>query len=395
MKNIGQNKLKVNRLANRQSDSRRNEPNSFRFSAKYDSNRSYIAHLKGPELGPEKDTKGRSRAGGGFGHEVAGFGWEAGSFELDCAVGDFEFALEAVVYLRQNFFALFQVHVGDANVAGKGLEIGAESPDVDVVNFLDAFDAQNRAGYFFELHAAGQTFEQDVGALAQDAVAGPQDHRADGEADGGIDPVRARPVNRQRPGKNGHAGKSVACGVDDDRAQVQIVAALRQRQSDPAIHNQGEQRDPQHHSHVHRDRISQARIGFVEDVEGDDSEEQRIHERRQNSRAMIAVGFFARGRTLRQAHREPGNYERGNVGEVVDRIAHQGNRMAQVAADQFGKNKAQSRDDGNGQQRGELAGDNMAVGGVAVTMIVTVAGMPVSVRVHDPNSTPLEAAAQP
>ena len=43
-----QNKLKVNRLANRQSDFIRITPNPFRFSAKYDSNRSYIVCSEAP-----------------------------------------------------------------------------------------------------------------------------------------------------------------------------------------------------------------------------------------------------------------------------------------------------------------------------------------------------------
>ena len=43
-----QNKLKVNRLANRQSDFIRITPNPFRFSTKYDSNRLYIAHSQAP-----------------------------------------------------------------------------------------------------------------------------------------------------------------------------------------------------------------------------------------------------------------------------------------------------------------------------------------------------------
>lgn len=76
---------------------------------------------------------------GGFGHVKSGLG-EAGAFELDGGVRDVEFAGEHVANLSENFFAFFHVHVGDAEMAGEGVEICAERPDVNVVDFLDAFD---------------------------------------------------------------------------------------------------------------------------------------------------------------------------------------------------------------------------------------------------------------
>jgi hypothetical protein len=63
MENLSQNKLKVNRLANRQSDSIRIASNSFRFSAKYVSNRLYIVRFKVPDLPSEKNTKQHPRPG--------------------------------------------------------------------------------------------------------------------------------------------------------------------------------------------------------------------------------------------------------------------------------------------------------------------------------------------
>lgn len=77
-----------------------------------------------------------------FGHVQAGVGRQPGAFKLNCGVADLKFLGENFAYLRQKFFTLFQVHVRDAYMAGKRVEVGAERPDVDVVNFLDAFDSQ-------------------------------------------------------------------------------------------------------------------------------------------------------------------------------------------------------------------------------------------------------------
>ena len=94
-------------------------------------------------------------------------GGEAGAFELDRGVIDSKFAGKNFAHLRQNFFALFHVHVGDAYMARQRVEVGAKRPDVDVVNFLDAFDAKQRACDCFEFDVPWQAFEQDVGAFAQ------------------------------------------------------------------------------------------------------------------------------------------------------------------------------------------------------------------------------------
>ncbi len=78
----------------------------------------------------------------GFGHVQAGVRGKAGTFELDGGVADLKFAGEHIADLRQNLFAFFHVHIGNAYVAGERIEVGAERPDVNIVNFLDAFHAQ-------------------------------------------------------------------------------------------------------------------------------------------------------------------------------------------------------------------------------------------------------------
>src|SRR5260221_266101 len=57
-----------------------------------------------------------------------------------------------------------------------------------VVNFLHAFDGEHRARHFFNMHFARTPFQQNVGGLAQNSDAGPENEKADGEpgnAEGG------------------------------------------------------------------------------------------------------------------------------------------------------------------------------------------------------------------
>lgn len=77
---------------------------------------------------------------GGFGHVEAGFGGEAGAFELNSGVRDFKIARKNLLNVAQDFFGFFHVHIGNAGVTGERVEIRAERPDMNVVNFLHAFD---------------------------------------------------------------------------------------------------------------------------------------------------------------------------------------------------------------------------------------------------------------
>ena len=58
------------------------------------------------------------------------------------------------------------MHVRNANVTGERAEIRAYRPYVDVMNFLNAVDAEDRARHGLELNALGQAFEQNVSGLA-------------------------------------------------------------------------------------------------------------------------------------------------------------------------------------------------------------------------------------
>jgi hypothetical protein len=63
MGKISQNKLKVNRLANRRSESIRIALNPFRFSAEYDSNRLYIGCFEEPETRAQKKCGAAATSG--------------------------------------------------------------------------------------------------------------------------------------------------------------------------------------------------------------------------------------------------------------------------------------------------------------------------------------------
>jgi len=58
---------------------------------------------------------------------------------------------------------------------------------------------------------------------------------------------------------------------------------------------------------------------------------------------VIPIGFFRGRRAFGPAHRQPGNDQRWNVGEVMNGIADERDRVACVAGDQFGCDQDERR----------------------------------------------------
>ena len=70
-------------------------------------------------------------------------------------------------------FAFVEMHVWNAGMEAEGVVIAAERPDVNVVDFLNAFDGEDGAGDFFDPELTGTAFEKDVRGFAEDADTGP------------------------------------------------------------------------------------------------------------------------------------------------------------------------------------------------------------------------------
>src|SRR5713101_8257930 len=138
------------------------------------------------------------------------------------------------------------MHVWDARVETEGIVTAAEGPEVNVMDFLHAFDGEDGASDFFQAEFTRTTFEKDVRGFAQDADAGPQHEQSDGEAEERINPSRAGDVNDDRAGDDGDVRKGVTEVVNQDAAQIEIAAAADERESDAAVYGEGGDGGPDH-----------------------------------------------------------------------------------------------------------------------------------------------------
>jgi hypothetical protein len=151
---------------------------------------------------------------------------------------DVKVGVEAFQYALQDFFALVHMHVRDADVAGKGLEAGANRPNVDVVDFLNALDAQDRTRHGFQTNAFRQPLQQNVPGFAEKAIRGPEYEGGDGHADGRIKPLCTRRSNGNGPCKDAEIRNRIAEIMKEQTSEVKIAPAADQCESDCTVNGQ-------------------------------------------------------------------------------------------------------------------------------------------------------------
>ena len=74
-------------------------------------------------------------------------GLAAGDFELDGGVGDLEAVAQGAVDAVEDGAALGHGHLGDGDVAGEGVRVGAETPDMQVMDVLNTVDGLQGKAY--------------------------------------------------------------------------------------------------------------------------------------------------------------------------------------------------------------------------------------------------------
>ena len=141
------------------------------------------------------------------------------------------------------------------------------------------------------------------------------------------------------PSQNSDVRNGVAEVVNQQAAEIQIAPAADQGERNPAIDRQRQQRDADHPAFVDGDGMKEAFERLIEKAQRHQDQQNGVGERGQNSGALIAIGALMIRGTRGPVQGDPGNQQRGNVGEIMERVADQGDGMAHVAAQQFGDNQ--------------------------------------------------------
>ena len=157
--------------------------------------------------------------------------------------------------------------------------------------------------------------------------AAPDDDEGDEHREQRID---RRPIGEEDHGagdQRRHRAEQIAEHVNGRAPDIEVLAvgAVQQREGGD-IHEQAEDRHHHHDAAGDRLRRRQPLIGLVNDPRGDDEEREAVDEGDQHLEAVEAVGAYPVRRTPRQTEAEPGERQRGEVGEHVACVGEEGER---------------------------------------------------------------------
>lgn len=93
--------------------------------------------------------------------------------KLNGGVQDVELSPQALFHLAKDSLARRRRNVFDADVAGEGMDLRPNTPDMQIVNVTDARDLCDFARNLVHLHPARHAFEENVKRLADNAEGGP------------------------------------------------------------------------------------------------------------------------------------------------------------------------------------------------------------------------------
>ena len=137
-----------------------------------------------------------------------------------------------------------------------------------------------------------------------------------------------------------HRAEQVAEHMDEGAAHVEILAvgALQQEERGD-IHQQAEHGDDHHDAARHLRGGHQPLDRLVDDPRGDGEQREPVGEGDQHLEAVEAVGAPPVRRTPRQPEAEPGQRERGEVGEHVAGVGEKRERAGGDAAGHLGEHE--------------------------------------------------------
>src|SRR6185312_10363431 len=250
-----------------------------------------------------------------------------GDFELDGGVIDAEVVAQLMIDALQQSFAFTEVHLDNLHVAGEGMGLRAEAPDMKVVNIDDAGNLFHGSANVREVEIAGRAFEEDVQGLADDADGTPEDHRGDDEREQRIDPLQAGEQNAKAAEDDGGGGERVAKHVQEDAADVDVAGKLPEQGGDGAVHQHTGSGDVHHQTRLDDDRVGETMDGGDGDPAGEDDESQCVDEGGQHTGALIAERFVGGGGAGLQVDGDKAEAEGEEVGEVVAGFGEQRKRV--------------------------------------------------------------------
>jgi len=202
-----------------------------------------------------------------------------GALGLEGGVGDVvaleEEFLDLPEHLRLPLFVVgFHVHVGR-----QGKDVGADGPDVQVVDGVHPFHLRHGDGNRPGAHPPGNSLHQDVGRLPDHPPRAPEDDAANPDGDEGVQKVPVGVVHDDAADDDPHRRGRVADHVEKGAVDVQVVVgvAVEGRGGDE-VHDEAHRGDGQHRETLDLHRVAQPLPCLVEDADGHEKDRGAVDE---------------------------------------------------------------------------------------------------------------------
>jgi hypothetical protein len=164
--------------------------------------------------------------------------------------------------------------------------------------------------------------------------------------------VRAGQPDSDGAANDGDIRQGIAKIVNEDTAEIEVVAPAHQREGDAAVHSERGNRSPNHPAFDDAHRRAKALDGFISEPERKDDQDDGVGEGSESSGTVVAVSFLAVRGALRPVHGQPGNAESGHVGKIVDGIVQERDGAAEETANDLRGNEQQGGQHGPAEHRG-------------------------------------------
>jgi len=161
-----------------------------------------------------------------------------------------------------------------------------------------------------------------------------EDERGDGEGKGGVDPGSAGEQDGEATDDDRSSRQGVPEHVDEDAADVDIVAHAPEHGRDQAVHEDAGGGDKHHDAGLYRGRLRKAMNRLDGDPTRNEDQRERVEECRENAGTLVAEGFFVGGGTGLEPDGDEGEHDGERVGGVMSGFRDQGEGVGSQAGKQ-------------------------------------------------------------
>src|SRR5690606_17667313 len=232
----------------------------------------------------------------------------------------------------------------DKHMSRQRVMIGRDSPQMQLMDVLDALDLANGGADFIQIELGRDRFHENEIRFAPYFRPAGKNNAANDKADQGIEPKQAAEINDQPGDDDADRADQVADKMPQRALHVQVFLFLHasfqhNRQRD--IDDESDGGDDQHEPKLDLFRMDKAANAFYEDPDGNDAQGETVQEGSDNFKPEITESKSCVRLPRGKINRRHAQAKRNYVGYHVGGVRQQRQRVGEQSADNFNYGKKQ------------------------------------------------------